>query len=138
MGLFSETQEEALKIQEMELEENYRQIYREALLGRIHLTHALCFILGWQGGTVHQVAAELGVNICEILNADHEQAGDLCRKAQQVKRVNDIDARTKLLFKHLGVCVRALKEDYAGHDTPSWLERAEGVFNVMAESIVEA
>lgn len=57
-----------------------------AKYGALTNTHALCFVLGWQGGTVHQVARELGVNTQDILTADYDRMGELCRKAQQVKQ----------------------------------------------------
>lgn len=47
-------------------------------------TAILCFVLGWQGGTIHQVAREIGSTTGEILDADYEAMGDLCRKAQAV------------------------------------------------------
>lgn len=45
-------------------------------------TAILCFVLGWQGGTIHQVAEELGCTTGHILDADYEVMGELCRKAQ--------------------------------------------------------
>lgn len=45
-------------------------------------TEILCFILGWQGGTVHQVAEALGVASELILNADYMLMQHLMRKAQ--------------------------------------------------------
>ena len=53
-------------------------------------TEILCFVLGWQGGTVHQVAEILHVEIAAILDADHDQMHTLCRAAQQVN-MNDDD-----------------------------------------------
>lgn len=46
----------------------------------------LCFVLGQQGGTVHQVARDLSVTANEILEADYEKMQELCRAAQKVKR----------------------------------------------------
>lgn len=48
-------------------------------------TEILCFVLGWQGGTVHQVSQKLNISITEILDANPEQMRELCRKAQQVR-----------------------------------------------------
>ena len=46
----------------------------------------LCFVLGWQGGTVHQVADELGVKVDEVLRADHKQMHHWCRMAQHIRK----------------------------------------------------
>jgi hypothetical protein len=46
-------------------------------------TEILCFVLGWQGGTVHQTAERLGVTTDDILNATPERMRELCRLAQQ-------------------------------------------------------
>lgn len=54
-------------------------------------THVLCFVLGWQGGTIHQVAKLLGVTTSDICNADYDRMGDLCRMAQE-KRKDGIPA----------------------------------------------
>ena len=45
-------------------------------------TEILIFILGKQGGTVHQVAKQLGVAASEIINANYDQMQDLARAAQ--------------------------------------------------------
>lgn len=42
----------------------------------------LCFVLGWQGGTVHQVAEALDVSVDLILEADIDTLRALCRGAQ--------------------------------------------------------
>lgn len=52
-------------------------------------TEILCYILGWQGGTVHQVASELGETVETILHADDEQMGILARAAQQKRLANE-------------------------------------------------
>jgi len=54
---------------------------------RPHLsnTEILCFVLGWQGGTVHQVAQCLMVTTDTILKADANVMHDLCRTAQKVR-----------------------------------------------------
>jgi len=49
-------------------------------------TEILMFIVGWQGGTVHQLAKHLGVTDREIMRADYKQMQDLMRLAQS-KRV---------------------------------------------------
>ena len=46
-------------------------------------TQVLCFVLGWQGGTLHQVSDTLGVPQLEILAADEHKMGELCRLAQR-------------------------------------------------------
>jgi Fic family protein len=45
----------------------------------------LAFILGWQGGTVHQVADELKVSVQDVLNADDDKMQNLCRMAQYAR-----------------------------------------------------
>lgn len=45
-------------------------------------TTALIFAMGYQGGTVHQVAGSLGVDVSDILNADADRMDDLLRLAQ--------------------------------------------------------
>lgn len=52
-------------------------------------TEILMFILGWQGGTVHQVAEVLGISTGTILNADYDKMQDLMRLAQR-KRTRDM------------------------------------------------
>lgn len=42
----------------------------------------LCFVLGWQGGTLEQVRRALAVAPGLIENANAEEMRDLCRKAQ--------------------------------------------------------
>ena len=44
---------------------------------------ALQFAMGYQGGTVHQMAKALRVNTSDILNADDERMSDLLRLAQK-------------------------------------------------------
>jgi len=46
-------------------------------------TEILCFILGWQGGTIHQVAQEMNVLPTEILSATPDEMRALCRIAQR-------------------------------------------------------
>lgn len=48
-------------------------------------TAILCFVLGYQGGTVHQVAKELGVTVDDIIGADSDKMGILCRMAQRMQ-----------------------------------------------------
>jgi hypothetical protein len=47
---------------------------------------SLCFILGWQGGTLRQVADALSTTESDILNADNSRMHDLAREAQSVAR----------------------------------------------------
>lgn len=58
-------------------------------------TEILCFILGWQGGTIHQVlevfnkyqgALEDRFTDNDITDAGHEKFRELCRKAQDIRR----------------------------------------------------
>lgn len=46
---------------------------------------ALCFTMGRQGGTIHQVADDLGVESAFILNANEDAMGDLLRIAQEYR-----------------------------------------------------
>lgn len=47
----------------------------------------LIFVLGWQGGTIHQVRDMLNVsNISDILDATPDDMRILCRRAQAAKR----------------------------------------------------
>jgi hypothetical protein len=57
-------------------------------LGSLTNTQTLLFVLGYQGGTIHQLAYKLGVGIDDILDADNDRMGELCRIAQQ-KRVDE-------------------------------------------------
>lgn len=50
----------------------------------------LCFILGWQGGTIYQVAEKLEVTPIQILNASEDRLKKLVRIAQH-KRSKYID-----------------------------------------------
>lgn len=47
----------------------------------------LMFILGWQGGTIHDVATALGVSAYSIADADYEKMQDLMRSAQKIRRL---------------------------------------------------
>ena len=46
-------------------------------------TEILIFIVGWQGGTVHQLAQHLGVATRVILDANYDEMQDLMRLAQK-------------------------------------------------------
>ncbi len=64
-------------------------------------TEVLMFVTGWQGGTVHMLAAELfpGENIAagvqRIQSADYEEMQTLCRLAQQRRNERRTDAELK-------------------------------------------
>ncbi len=97
-------------------------------------TAVLCFVLGWQGGTVHQVAKEIKVSTQAILDAGEVEMGELCRKAQRVRwERGGTPELDHLLIKHLSRCVTELKIDYDGHDLPAWLERAAGVIQILTD-----
>lgn len=49
-------------------------------------THVLMFVRGWQGGTLSQIAEELGVTGSDILDADGTRMGELARIAQRKLR----------------------------------------------------
>jgi len=52
-------------------------------------TTVLMFIMGFQGGTVHQCAKHLNTTTDDILNATSERMEDLMREAQVFRRKND-------------------------------------------------
>lgn len=52
----------------------------------VHNTEVLLFVMGFQGGTVHQVAKYLETTTDDILYADNERMQDLMRKAQKLGR----------------------------------------------------
>lgn len=56
--------------------------------GMLTNTETLFFILGWQGGTIHQLSKTLGVEADEILYAGYEEMQELCRLAQQKRNVD--------------------------------------------------
>lgn len=45
---------------------------------------ALIFTMGRQGGTIHQVATDLGLSPSDILEADEEKMEDYLRMAQRL------------------------------------------------------
>lgn len=49
----------------------------------------LLFIMGYQGGTVHQAAEDLDVSADKIINADYDEMQDLMRKAQRFRGFKD-------------------------------------------------
>jgi phenylacetate-coenzyme A ligase PaaK-like adenylate-forming protein len=57
--------------------------------GAVPNSVVLMFVRGWQGGTIHQIAAELGVTVQDILVADLDRMQDLMRLAQE-KRMLDL------------------------------------------------
>lgn len=94
-------------------------------------THILCFVLGWQGGTVHQVAQELGVTTSDIIDAGDARMGELCRVAQKVQwKKGGINGQ---ILKHLGRCVESLKAIHDGRDVPEWVLRASGIHKIVSE-----
>jgi len=59
---------------------------------RLSNTEILMFVRGWQGGTVDQIAAELGVTTLDIINADYDRMQDLMRLAQSKRNVAEYRA----------------------------------------------
>jgi hypothetical protein len=49
-------------------------------------TEILMYVLGWQGGTIHQLADVLGVTTDIILKADDAALHELCRLAQTIRQ----------------------------------------------------
>jgi len=79
-------------------------------------TTALIFAMGYQGGTVHQVAADLGVTTSDILNADEERMGELLRLAQAFrnKRASHSDVVERVIESAGGI-IKALTALKPGH-----------------------
>lgn len=48
--------------------------------------------------------------------------------------IDEEPPHVRLLLKHLQVCIAHLKADYQEKQLPAWLERAEGVAKIVAES----
>jgi|LakMenEpi03Aug12_release.lakeMendotaPanAssembly.Ray.scaffolds.fasta_scaffold355021_2 hypothetical protein len=48
-------------------------------------TQTLAYILGWESGTVYQVAETLNVDVGEILDADVDKMRELSRLAQSIR-----------------------------------------------------
>lgn len=48
-------------------------------------TEILCYVLGWQGGTIHQVGAALNCSCDRILKATGDDLHMLCRDAQYAR-----------------------------------------------------
>ena len=73
------------------------------LCSQCELTNAevLMFITGWQGGTVHMLAAELfpdeniSAGVSRIQEAGYEEMQKLCRLAQQRRNERRTDAELK-------------------------------------------
>lgn len=59
-------------------------------------TEVLCYVLGWQGGTVHQVQQALAVRLEGILESNAEAMGELCRRAQVYRRFHEGKDETEL------------------------------------------
>jgi hypothetical protein len=75
---------------EKDLKELKAAAFREGQQGRAFTnTETLMFIMGWQGGTIEQVASALHVSPRHILNADNKDMGELARAAQEVRRLRD-------------------------------------------------
>ena len=49
-------------------------------------TEVLCFVVGWQGGTLTELSLALCVPAEKIQNATREEMQDLCRRAQVYNR----------------------------------------------------
>ena len=56
---------------------------------RLTNTEVLCFVMSWQGGTLEQVQLALCVPARDILEADAQTMGDLCRRAQVYRRFSE-------------------------------------------------
>lgn len=70
----------------------------------------LCFILGWQGGTVHQVAAMLDVSPDAITEAGHNEMQDLMRAAQTKSILRGLPPGAENLVKEFKARVDDLNE----------------------------
>ena len=58
------------------------------LLGAVPNSVVLMFVRGWQGGTIHQIAAELGITPQQIIDADLDRMQVLMREAQRKLRAD--------------------------------------------------
>lgn len=106
------------------------------LFGTVSNGDVLNFMMGWSQKSIEELCIALQVEKATIIRASYGKMVELCRKAEAWRRLhNSDDGFSKLLFKHLCVCIDALKADYDGHDTPPWLERADGVRKIVAESL---
>lgn len=70
---------------------------------------ALCFAMGHQGGTVHQVARDLGVDVSDIINANDARMDDLLRMAQAHGRKVPADRAAAL--KNIAIVRRMISTD---------------------------
>lgn len=60
-------------------------------LGSVPNSVVLMFVRGWQGGTIHEIAAELGVTTTDIQNADFDRMIELMRVAQAKLVMHTLD-----------------------------------------------
>lgn len=62
-------------------------------------TELLCIALGWQGGTVHQVSAETGLTVSQIVETDRKQPrGDKYAQGWFAARTCSLDHNQKVNF----------------------------------------
>lgn len=71
----------------------------------------LCFVRGWQGGTVHQMAAELQMLPSEIIDATYDDMQLFMRKAQRL-RANEEKAKLAAL-ENMKIDYEKILEFYA-------------------------
>jgi len=72
------------------IEDTIESLEQEVRSPRISNTEILMFIVGWQGGTLKQLASHLKVAEDEILSADYAKMQDLMRLAQR-ENINRIE-----------------------------------------------
>ncbi len=66
----------------------------------------ICFVLGWQGGTLEQVAKALNVHTDIVLNADNSKMLELCRKAQLILRCSIYERASCIMKESLDKLTR--------------------------------
>lgn len=89
------------------------------------LTQLLCYAIGWQGGTIHQVAETTGLSVDWIASTNALEAG--------AKNQNDGD------FRGGWFCVRTCGQDYVKEkvipnrkgDEAFWLGAVSGIVDSM-------
>lgn len=76
----------------------------------------LMFILGGQGGTIHQVARELNCNPSDIANADYGRMEELMRQAQSIKMPYIFDAGWNAALEKASIAFGDQAADQAGYN----------------------
>lgn len=73
---------------------------KDSIRNPVNNTTVLLFIMGYQGGTVHQVAEKLKTSVSDILDADEKRMEYLMRQAQKYRNTRDILEIPDMIKKH--------------------------------------